>query len=401
MSFDVYQVRKDFPMLQQEVRGLPLVYLDTAATSQKPQCVIDAISRYYTHENSNIHRGIHHFSEQATSAYEAVREQVKNFIHARETREIIFVRGTTEAINLVAHSYNIQEGDEILVTQMEHHANIVPWQLAGAILKVVPITDEGELILEEYERLLTKKTKLLALTHISNTLGTINPVKKMIKMAHEKGVPVLLDGAQAVPHECVDMQDLDCDFYAFSGHKLFGPTGVGVLYGKAHLLEKMRPYQGGGNMIQQVSFTRKTTFKAIPHYFEAGTPPISGVIGLGSALDYLACLDREAATQHEHNLLEYATQQLSEIPGLKIIGTAKEKASILSFTLKNAHPHDISTILDHQGIAIRAGHHCTMPLMERLGLSATARASFAFYNTKEEADALIKGMYKVKEIFHV
>lgn len=408
MTFDVQKIRKDFPILHQKFNGWPLVYLDSGATSQKPQSVIDAVHEYYSYQNANIHRGIHRLSERATFSYEAVREKVKNFIHAARSEEIVFVRGTTEAINLVAQCYarpRLKPGDEIIVTQMEHHANIVPWQLVceqtGAVLKVVPIDDEGNLILEEYQRLLNSRTFLVAVTHCSNTLGTINPIKEMVKLAHDQNIPVLVDGAQAVCHFPVDVQELDCDFYAFSGHKLLGPTGIGVLYGKAKLLENMPPYEGGGNMIQQVSFSGKTTFKEIPHRFEAGTPHIAGVIGLGAAIDYINKLDRKAILQYEEELLTYATEQLLTIPGIRIIGTAKNKASILSFVLEGVHPHDLSTILNEHGIAIRAGHHCTMPLMERYNLPATARASFAFYNTREEIDALVAGLKKARAMFHV
>ncbi|MFU8798050.1 MAG: aminotransferase class V-fold PLP-dependent enzyme [Gammaproteobacteria bacterium] len=407
MQFDVESIRKDFPILDQKINGFPLVYLDNAATSQKPQYVIDVIENYYSYMNANVHRGVHFLSERATWAYEAVRDHVQHFINARSRSEIVFMKGTTDAINLVAQSYArplLKPGDEIVITHMEHHSNIVPWQLVceqtGAVLRVVPITDTGELILEEYEKYLTDKTKLVAVTHVSNSLGTINPVEKMITLAQAKHIPVLLDGAQAIVHLDVDVQKLKCDFYVFSGHKLFGPTGIGILYGKEELLTAMPPYQGGGEMIEQVSFTKKTTYKTIPYKFEAGTPHIEGVIGLGAALDYLSKLDRKAAHHHEQQLLKVATQKILEIPGVTIIGTAKEKIAILSFVMDSAHPHDISTILDHQGIAIRAGHHCTMPLMERLNLPATARASFAFYNTFEEVDEFIKGLLEVRKIFH-
>jgi len=404
-SFEVEKFRKDFPVLGQKIYGHPLVYLDNAATTQKPQAVIDALNRYYSKENANIHRGIYYLSEQATNAYEQAREKVKAFIHAKEVREIIFVRGATEAINLVAQSYGrtfFREGDEIIISTMEHHSNIVPWQLLceqiGAKLQVIPITDEGELLVREYQKLLNKKTKLVAVVHISNTLGTINPVKKIIAMAHEQQIPVLVDGAQAVAHLGVDVQDLDCDFYAFSAHKMFGPTGIGVLYGKTHWLEKMPPYQGGGDMISAVTF-EKTLYNKIPHKFEAGTPHISGVIGLGAAIDYLNAIGIDKIAAYEDELLAYATRELSKIQGLRIIGQAKEKSSIVSFVLDDIHPHDIGTILDQQGIAIRAGHHCTMPLMHRFGVAATARASFAFYNRKEEVDALVRGIHKVWEVF--
>jgi cysteine desulfurase/selenocysteine lyase len=396
--------RHNFPLLRQLVNGKPLVYLDNAATSQKPQAVIDAMIRYYENENSNIHRGVHTLSERATQAYESVRTKVAHFINAAHAREIIFVRGTTEAVNLVAGSYgrsSVREGDEVIISTLEHHSNIVPWQILcqekGATLRVIPVNDAGELLLEEYERLFTEKTKLVALGHVSNALGTVNPVKKMVSLAHKRGVPVLLDGAQAVPHMKVDVRDLDCDFYAFSAHKMFGPTGVGILYGKTHLLEAMPPYQSGGDMIRSVTF-EKTTYNDLPHKFEAGTPNIGGAIGLGAAIDYVNQIDLNAVAAFEDDLLKYATDSLTEIPGLRIIGTAKEKASVLSFIMEGIHPHDIGTILDHEGIAIRTGHHCAQPIMIRFGIPATARASFAFYNTKEEVDALARGLRKVIEV---
>jgi cysteine desulfurase / selenocysteine lyase len=403
--FDVERVREDFPILQQKVHGKPLVYFDNAATSQKPRAVIDAISRYYEGTNANIHRAVHHLSEQATEEYEAARKTAQNFINAPSLSEIIFVRGTTEGINLVAQTYgraNVHAGDEVIVTDMEHHSDIVPWQLLcedrGAKLRVVPINDRGELVLEEFEKLLGPKTKLVCVTHVSNALGTINPVRQMIETAHGQGVPVLVDGAQAVPHLKVDVQALDCDFYSFSGHKVYGPTGIGVLYGKKELLEKMPPYQGGGDMILSVTF-EKTTYNRLPYKFEAGTPDIAGVIGLGAALEYVGGLGIEAIGAYEHELLEYATAAVSKIPGLKIIGTAKEKAGVLSFTLENIHPHDIGTILDREGIAIRTGHHCSQPVMRRFGVDSTARASFAMYNTRQEVDALVRGIEKVREVF--
>jgi len=403
--FDVERVREDFPILQQKVHGKPLVYFDNAATSQKPRAVIDAISRYYEGTNANIHRAVHHLSEQATEEYEAARKTAQNFINAPSLSEIIFVRGTTEGINLVAQTYgraNVHAGDEVIVTDMEHHSDIVPWQLLcedrGAKLRVVPINDRGELVLEEFEKLLRPKTKLVCVTHVSNALGTINPVRQMIETAHGQGVPVLVDGAQAVPHLKVDVQALDCDFYSFSGHKVYGPTGIGVLYGKKELLEKMPPYQGGGDMILSVTF-EKTTYNRLPYKFEAGTPDIAGVIGLGAALEYVGGLGIEAIGAYEHELLEYATAAVSKIPGLKIIGTAKEKAGVLSFTLENIHPHDIGTILDREGIAIRTGHHCSQPVMRRFGVDSTARASFAMYNTRQEVDALVRGIEKVREVF--
>jgi cysteine desulfurase/selenocysteine lyase len=396
--------RHHFPLLRQLVNGKPLVYFDNAATSQKPQVVIDAMIRYYQEENSNIHRGVHALSERATQIYEAARDKVREFINAGDRREIIYVRGTTEAINLVASSYgrpNIRQGDEILITAMEHHSNIVPWQMLceekGAHLRVVPINDRGEIVLDDYEKLLNGKTRIVALTHVSNALGTINPVKSMIASAHRRGIPVLIDGAQAVPHMKVDVRDLDCDFYAFSSHKMFGPTGVGILYGKATLLENMPPYQGGGDMIKSVTF-EKTLYDGLPHKFEAGTPNIAGGIGLGAAIDYLRQIDIDALGAFEHELLEYATEALCAIPRVRIIGTAREKASVISFVIDGIHPHDIGTILDAEGIAIRTGHHCAQPVMQRFGVPATARASFAFYNTKEEVDVFIQGIHKVIEV---
>ena len=402
---DVLKIRQDFPILRQRVHGKPLVYLDNAATAQKPQTVIDAIHKYYSEENSNIHRGVHFLSERATEAYEDARAKVKQFLNASSTREIVFVRGTTEGINLVSQSYGrtfLKQGDEVIISAMEHHSNIVPWQIlcgqVGARLRVVPINHDGELLVEEYRGLLNERTKLVAVAHVSNALGTINPVKQIIEMAHSYDVPVLVDGAQAAPHMQVDVQDLDCDFYAFSGHKLYGPTGIGVLYGKEALLEAMPPYQGGGDMISLVTF-EKTHYNVLPFKFEAGTPHVAGGIGLGMAVDYLSRLGLEAVAAYEQELLTYATRSLSAINRLRIIGTAKEKASVLSFVIEGAHPHDIGTILDQQGIAIRAGHHCAMPVMQRFGIPATARASFAFYNTKGDVDALIKGMDKVIEVF--
>ena len=401
----VERVRKDFPLLHQRVHGKPLVYLDNAATTQKPQSVIDALTRYYTAENANVHRGIHTLSEQATQAYEGAREKVRHFLNAAETHEIVFVRGATEAINLVAQSYGrsfLSAGDEIVISAMEHHSNIVPWQMVceqvGAQLRVIPFTHTGELVLNEYERLLNERTKVVAVTHVSNALGTINPVKELIERAHARHIPVLVDGAQAAPHLPVDVQDLDCDFYAFSGHKLYGPTGIGVLYGKAALLERMPPYQGGGDMISVVTF-EKTHYNTLPYKFEAGTPNIAGVIGLGAALDYIQELGLDRIAAYEAALLAYATDALSAIPGLQIIGTAQEKAGVISFVLDCAHPHDIGTILDREGVAIRAGHHCAMPVMQRFGVPATARASFACYNTHQEVDALVQGMHSVIEVF--
>ena len=403
--FDVEEVRRDFPILREKVRGKPLVYLDNAATSQKPQLVIETLQKYYSLENANIHRGIHFLSERATQAYEDARAKVRGFLNAAESREIIFVRGTTEAINLVAQSYGrkfIGEEDEIILSAMEHHSNIVPWQIlceqVGARLRIIPMNDDGELLIDEYERLLSDRTKLVAVTHLSNALGTINPVKQIIQIAHRHGVPVLVDGAQAVPHLKVDVRDLDCDFYAFSGHKLYGPTGVGVLYGKASLLDAMPPYQGGGDMIRSVTF-EKTLYNVLPYKFEAGTPNIAGGIGLGAAIDYLSQVGLELVAAYERELLDYATDAVSTITGVRIIGTAREKAGVLSFVLEGVHAHDIGTILDQEGIAIRTGHHCAMPIMQRFGVPATARASLAFYNTREEVDALVGAIHNVKRMF--
>lgn len=404
-TFDVERIRQDFPILGEQVNGKKLVYLDNAATSQKPRAVIDAMTRYYDSENANIHRGVHYLSELATREYEDARVKARRFINARETQEVILTRGTTESINLVAASYGrkfINAGDEIIISTMEHHSNIVPWQLlceqVGCHLRVIPINDAGELELDEFARLLNARTRLVAVAHISNALGTVNPVKRLIEMAHSQDVPVLLDGAQAAPHTRIDVQELDCDFYAFSGHKICGPTGTGVLFGKTDLLNAMPPWQGGGDMIASVTF-EKTTFNTLPHKFEAGTPNIAGGIGMGVAIDYLneVGLDRIAA--YERNLLDYATETIGAIKGVKIIGTAREKASVLSFIVDNIHPHDIGTILDQDGIAIRAGHHCAQPVMKRYGVPATARASFAFYNTREEIDALSDGIQKVIEVF--
>ncbi len=404
-SFDVMRLREDFPILKEKIHGKPLVYFDNGATSQKPRAVIDALDRYYRAENSNIHRGVHALSERATAAYEAAREKVRHFINAGSDKEIIFVRGTTEAINLVAQSYGrsfLKPGDEIIVSAMEHHSNIVPWQMlceqTGAKLRVIPINHDGELVMEEFRRLLNDKTKFVSVTHVSNALGTIVPVKEIIALAHERGVPVLLDGAQAVPHLRVDVQDLGCDFYAFSGHKMFGPTGVGVLYGRRALLEKMPPYQGGGDMSSLVTF-EKTHYNVLPYKFEAGTPHIAGGIGLGAAIDYLLALDWDALAAHEHRLLSCATDALASIDGLRIIGTAKEKAGVLSFVLDHVHAHDVGTILDQEGVAVRAGHHCAMPVMQRFGVPATTRASFAFYNTTEEIDVLAQAIHRVRKVF--
>ena len=406
LGFDVKKIRNDFPILHQIINGKPLVYLDNAATSQKPKNVLDAIEKYYREYNSNIHRGVHTLSENATEAYELARLKIKNFINARSNKEVIFVRGATEAINLVAQSFgrnSLNKNDEIIITELEHHANIVPWQLlseqTGATLKFIPINDSGELIIEEYEKLLSKNTKIVAVGHISNALGTINPIKTIIDMAHEYGAKVLIDGAQATSHTSVDVQKLDCDFYAFSGHKVFAPTGIGVLYGKEALLEEMPPYQGGGDMIKMVTMM-ETQYNDLPYKFEAGTPNISGTIGLGAAIDYVNEIGLENISQYENELLSYANQLASEITGLKFIGTAKQKTSILSFTLKGIHPHDIGTILNNEGIAIRTGHHCAMPVMERFKIPATSRASFAFYNTHEEIDVLIKAIDKCKKVFN-
>ena len=404
-NWDVEKVRNDFPVLSQTVNGKPLVYLDNGASSQVPQIVIDRGSKYLAEEHSNIHRGVHYLSQHATTAYEAAREKVKRFINAPDVKECIFVRGTTEGVNLVAYSYGrkfIGEGDEILVSQMEHHSNIIPWQMIaeekGAKVVMMPINERGELIIDEYENLLNERTKMVAVTHVSNSLGTVNPLKEMIATAHKFGVPVCVDAAQSVPHFPVDVQDLDADFFVFSGHKMFGPTGSGVLYGKRKWLDQMPPYQTGGGMIRTVSF-EKTTFAPIPDKFEAGTPAIAAGIGLGAAIDYINSIDFEAAAAYEHELLEYATERLSDIPGVKIIGTAARKASVLSFTIEGIHPHDIGTILDQSGIAIRAGHHCAQPVMQFFDVPATARASFAFYNTREEVDKLADAVQKVIEVF--
>ncbi|HUI11130.1 MAG TPA: cysteine desulfurase [Bacteroidota bacterium] len=401
----VKRCRHHFPLLRQRVNGKPLVYFDNAATSQKPQVVIDATLRYYEEENSNIHRGVHYLSERATQAYEGVRIKVQHFLNAAHQREIIFVRGATEAINLVAYSYGrkaVGRGDEVLISAMEHHSNIVPWQILceeqGAALRVIPIDDRGEIIWEEYERLLTPRTKIVAITHVSNALGTINPVREMVAAAHARGIPALIDGAQAVPHMKVDVRELDCDFYAFSSHKAFGPTGVGILYGQTRLLDAMPPYQSGGDMIKSVTF-EKTVYNDLPHKFEAGTPNIGGGIALGAAIDYMNEIDLASVAEFEHELLEYATRGALEIPGLRIIGTARRKAAVLSFVIDGVHPHDIGTILDHEGIAIRTGHHCAQPVMQRFGVPATARASFAFYNTKEEIDVFLAALRRVKEVF--
>jgi cysteine desulfurase/selenocysteine lyase len=404
-GFDVEKVRRDFPILEQQVYGHRLVYLDNAATSQKPLAVIDVISRYYERGNANIHRGVHYLSEHATEEHEAARRTVRSFLNAADKREIIFVRSATEGINLVAQTYgrtHVGAGDEVLLTAMEHHSNIVPWQMLceekEAHLRVVPINDRGELLMEELPKLLSERTKLLAVTHISNALGTINPLRKIIEIAHQHNVPVVVDGAQAVPHRKVDVQELDADFYVFSGHKVYAPTGIGVLYGKRALLEEMPPYQGGGDMIRSVTF-EKTLYNDLPYKFEAGTPNIGGAIGLGAAIDYINHLGIENIAAHEHDLLTHATESLSAIPGVRIIGTAAQKAAVISFIIEGIHPHDIGTILDREGIAVRTGHHCAQPVMQRFRIPATARASFALYNTRAEVDALVKGIEKVKEVF--
>ncbi len=404
-TFDVDQIRRDFPILGETVHGKPLVYLDNAATAQKPRAVIDAISGFYETSNSNVHRGLHQLSERATAAYEGSRAKLRRFLNAADDREIIFVRGTTEAINLVAGSYgrtHVGEGDEVVITAMEHHSNIVPWQLLcdekKARLRVVPVNDAGEVDMEAFESIVGPRTRFVSVVHMSNALGTINPVRRIADLAHRHGAPVLLDGAQSAPHLKVDVQELDCDFFTLSGHKLYGPTGIGVLYGRAELLDKMPPYQGGGDMIRSVTF-EKTLFNRIPYKFEAGTPNIAGAIGLGVAVDYVQGLDAAARGEYERDLLAYATDAIASVPKVRIIGTAREKASIISFVLEDVHPHDVGSILDHEGIAIRAGHHCTQPLMERFGVPATARASMTFYNTRQEVDALVDGISKVFKVF--
>jgi len=403
-SFDITQIRRDFPALSQMVNGKPLVYLDNAATTQKSTTVIEALSRYYSKDNANVHRGVHALSERATTAYEGAREKTREFLNASKSQEIIFVRGATEGINLVAQvmGQRLQPGDEIVISTMEHHSNIVPWQMLrdtrGVVLRVIPINDAGELILNEYNKLLNERTRLVSLVHLSNVIGTINPIREVIVRAHNRGVPVLIDGAQAVSHVKVDVQALDCDFYVFSSHKLFGPTGVGVLYGKESLLESLPPYQGGGEMISSVSFDR-TVYNKLPYKFEAGTPNIAGVIGLGTAIDYVTKLGLEKIAAHKDNLMSYATESVGAIEGVRIIGTAEAKASVLSFIMDNVHPHDVGTILDQEGIAVRTGHHCGQPLMDRFGLVATVRASFAFYNTSEEVDKLVSALHRVREVF--
>lgn len=405
-SFDVMKIREDFPILKKLIHGKPLCYLDNAATTQKPLQVINTLTEYYTTVNSNIHRGVHTLSERATAAFEEARMKVKDFINAKSEKEIIFTRGTTESINLVANSFgrqNITAGDEIILTEMEHHSNIVPWQLIAseknAVIKVVPITDSGELIIEEFEKLITERTKIISVVYVSNSLGTINPAEKIIQIAHNHGIPVLLDAAQAVSHFHVDVQKLDCDFFAFSGHKLYGPTGIGVLYGKEKLLEQMPPFMGGGDMISKVTF-KKTTYNELPFKFEAGTSNIADAIGLGAAVDYVNSIGLDSISKYEKNILDYATGKLSRVEGLRIIGTAPMKSSVISFILKNVHPHDVGTFLDFEGIAVRTGHHCTQPLMDRFKIPATSRASFAMYNTLEEVDILVQGIKKVIEAFN-
>ena len=404
-SLDVTRVREDFPVLGETVHGKPLVYLDNAATAQKPRAVIQRLARYYETENSNIHRGVHRLSEIATRAYEDARSTVRGFLNAAEEREIVFVRGTTEAINLVARCYGgsrLGPGDEVLISAMEHHSNIVPWQLIcqekGATLRVVPVDDGGDIVMDEYRRLLSDRTRMVALPHVSNALGTVNPIKEMIAEAHAAGAPVLIDGAQGVPHASVDVRDLDCDFYAFSSHKLYGPTGIGVLYGKAALLEAMPPYQGGGDMILSVSF-EQTEYNVLPYKFEAGTPHIAGVIGLGAAVEYLTNLGVEAVAAHEDRVVAYAVERLRSVPGVRLVGTPERRASLVSFVLGDVHAHDVGTILDQEGVAVRTGHHCAMPVMDRFGVPATVRASFACYNTEAEVEALAEGLEKVRRIF--
>jgi len=404
-AFDPARLRADFPILSTTAHGKPLVYLDNAATSQKPRAVIERLERYYTTENANVHRGVYDLSERATAEYEKAREKARVFLNAASTREIVFVRGTTEGINLVASSWgrsSLQPGDEVLVSAMEHHSDIVPWQLVceerGAVLRVIPMDRRGELLLEEYERLLTDRTKIVAVAHVSNSLGTINPIADMVRLAHARGVPVLVDGAQAAPHLPIDVQALGADFYTVSGHKMFGPTGIGVLYGKAERLETMPPYQGGGDMIKTVTF-EKTTYADLPARFEAGTPHIAGAIGLGAAIDYLGALDWDAVAAHERDLLAYATARLHALPGIQLVGTAAHKAGVVSFVMAGVHAHDVGTIVDQEGVAIRTGHHCTQPVMDFFGVPATARASFALYNTRADVDALVAALQKVRKVF--
>ena len=404
-ALDVGRIRADFPILNLEVNGKPLAYLDSAASSQMPKQVIDRLVRYQTSEHANIHRAVHALSEKATAEYEGARRKIQRFINAKEVREVIYTRGTTDSVNLVMQGYGrafLGAGDEIIVSQLEHHSNIVPWQMLceekGARLRVIPCNDAGELLLDDYAKLFNANTKFVAITHVSNALGTINPVKDMIATAHRHGVPVLVDGAQAVPHMKVDVQDLDCDFYAFSGHKMCGPTGIGILYGKTQLLEKMKPFEGGGDMILSVTF-EKTTYNTIPHKFEAGTPPIAAAIGLGATVDYLESVGLDRIAAHEHDLLTYATEAFTQLKGVRIVGTARNKAAVLSFTLQGVHPHDVGTILNEDGVAVRTGHHCAQPVMQRFGIPATARASFYLYNTFAEVDALVAGIRRVQKIF--
>jgi len=404
-TFDVEKIREDFPVLKQTVHGKPLVYLDSAATAQKPTCVVDAIRHFHEVDCANIHRGVHELSQRSTAAYEETRVKTKKFLNSRHREELIFVRGATEGINLVSNTWgrvNVKSGDEVIISAMEHHSNIVPWQMLceinGAKLRVIPMNDRGELILEEYEKLLNPRTRMVAVAHVSNALGTINPVKQIIAMAHRAGAVTLIDGAQAAPHICVDVQDLDADFYTFSGHKVCGPTGIGILYGKTRLLEAMPPYQGGGDMIRTVTF-EKTTYNDLPYKFEAGTPNIAGGIGLGASIDYVNHIGLDKIAAYEHELLIYGTEKLSAIPGLRLIGTAREKAAVLSFVMEGIHPHDIGTVLDLEGIAVRTGHHCAQPVMDFFHVPATTRASLAFYNTVAEIDALAAGLAKVKEVF--
>jgi cysteine desulfurase/selenocysteine lyase len=402
---DVSRVRQEFPIFRQRIGGKPLVYLDSAATTQKPQAVLDAIVHYYTHDNANVHRGVHRLSERATASYEAAREKVRRFINAEDVGEVVFVRGTTEGINLVAQTFGrtrVGPGDEVVIAAMEHHSNIVPWQLLcdekGATLRVVPMSDEGVLDLDAYAALLTGRTRLVAMVHLSNAIGTVNPIEAVIRLAHERDVPVLIDGAQAASHLPIDVRALDCDFYTFSGHKLYGPTGIGVLYGKRRWLEAMPPYQGGGDMISSVTFER-TSYNVLPYKFEAGTPNIAGVVGLGAAIDYVDALGLDRIAAHEADVLDYATSAVASIPGLRLIGTAPDKAAVLSFVMADIHPHDIGTLLDREGVAIRTGHHCCQPLMNRFAVPATARASLGLYNTRDDIDVLCAGLEATRKVF--
>jgi cysteine desulfurase/selenocysteine lyase len=405
MSYDVEKIRADFPILAEKIRGQSLVFLDSAASAQKPRYVIDRVSDVYETGYANVHRGLHYLSEHATAAYEGARETIRGFINARETREVIYTKGATDAINLVAGSWgrqNVAAGDEIIISYAEHHSNIVPWQLLceekGAVLKVIPVDDEGAFHLDDYIALLSARTKIVAVTHVSNVLGTVLPIKEMARLAHQQGAVIMIDGCQGITHIPIDVQDLDCDFYAFSGHKLYGPSGIGVLYGKASLLEAMPPYQSGGDMIERVTF-EKTTWAELPHKFEAGTPPIAQAIGLGAAIDYVETVGIAAIAAHEQDLLNYTTQKLVAVDGLRLIGTAPGKVSVVSFVMDCAHPHDIATIVDQTGVAIRAGHHCAQPLIDRFDIPSAARASFGMYNTREDADRLVDSLHKVKEIF--